>query len=69
MYYNNILSSDPKLGLNISIHAVDYFHWDGESENQDKIYELALEISQFFKDNDHTKNNFWVQKKERDRIF
>lgn len=62
-YDNNILSADPKLALNIAIHAVDYYNWDGENKNQKEIHELALMISQFFKTNTSYKEEFLGLKK------
>lgn len=67
-YDDNELSVDPKLGLNIAIHAVDYHNWDGESDNQEKIYEFAIELSQYFKNHPSYKDEFFninIRKKEQ----
>jgi len=45
----SLLSLDPKISLNIALHATDFFKWDGEKENQDRIYDLAINISKFIK--------------------
>lgn len=44
-----LLSLDPKISLNIALHATDFFRWDGGKENQDLIYDLAMNISKVIK--------------------
>ncbi len=39
------LHSDPQLGLHIALFATDYYEWEGEENNQDKIVNLARLIA------------------------
>jgi len=66
-YYE--LSTDPKLALNIAIHATDSYQWDGEKENHDAIHKLALDISDCFKKNPSFKDEFIERQKPKPRII
>ena len=41
------LHSDPRCSIAIALFATDYFDWDGESEKEKDVIELARNISKY----------------------